>query len=131
MKRNYLLITALIAITVFGAGCSKEESSTIEDSNELKVTTNIIEPSTKSIITEFSSSTIGVYVDDILEKYYICEENDDDGTYNPTTNSIATVSTGDNFVTVNPSISITADATVYAWYPATADELENPTSFQQ
>ena len=85
--------------------CSKEEGS-----NELKVTTNIVKPSTKAILTEFSGSTIGVFVAG-------------------TSNSTATVSTGANAVTVSPPISIDASTTVYAYYPATKkDELTSPTS---
>ena len=106
----------MIAVTVFGAGCSKEESSVVKDSNELKVTTNIVKPSTKSTVSSFNNSTIGIYVDDDADKY------------TPSTNSIAIVSNGDNSVIVKPSIYINADATVYAWYPAKTGELANPTS---
>ena len=104
-KKNYLLMIALITVTFFGAGCSKEE----EGSNELKVTTNVTKSLTKSMVSEFSGSTIGVFVEGI-------------------SNSTATVSTGANAVAVTPSIPITADATVYAWYPATGGEITNPTS---
>ena len=106
MKKNYLLMIALITVTFFGAGCSKEE----EGSNELKVTTNVTKSLTKSMVSEFSGSTIGVFVAGISE------------------NSTAIVSTGANAVAVTPSIPITADATVYAWYPATGGEITNPTS---
>jgi len=114
MKRNYLLMIVLIVVTVFGAGCTKEESSAIEGYSELKVTTNIVEsstvkPSTKAILTEFSGSTIGVFVAG-------------------TSNSTATVSTGANAVTVDPSIPINGSTTVYAYYPATGGEITNPTS---
>ena len=124
MKRNYLLIIALIAVTVFGAGCSKEESSAIEGSCELKVTTNIVKPSTKSMVSSFTSSTIGIFVDDAEVT---------GTTYNYLTeNSTASITTGANSVTVTPSIPITADATVYAWYPTTTTEtvpeLTSPTS---
>ena len=124
MKRNYLLIIALISVTVFGAGCSKEESSAIEGSCELKVTTNIVKPSTKSMVSSFTSSTIGIFVDDAEVT---------GTTYNYLTeNSTASITTGANSVTVTPSIPITADATVYAWYPTTTTEtvpeLTSPTS---
>ena len=116
MKRKYLLMIALVVVIVFGAGCSKEESSVMEDSNELKITTSIVKSLTKSIVSSFSDDIIGIYVDDAAD------------VYNPSTSSKATVSVGSNSATPSPAIYINADAKVYAWYPATADELTSPTS---
>ncbi|MGE4585833.1 MAG: fimbrillin family protein [Mangrovibacterium sp.] len=121
MKKNYLLGTAMAAVIAFGTGCSDEEIPGENNSTgELQITANIERTNsgvpTRSVVTDFSNSTIGVYVDDAA------------GAYSPTTNSTASVSTGSNSVTPTPSVYINADATVYAWYPATADELTNPTS---
>ncbi|MFA7115880.1 MAG: fimbrillin family protein [Bacteroidales bacterium] len=120
MKKNYLLMTALIVIMILGAGCSKGKINGEENpTGELKITTNMednnVSP-TKSLVTDFSNNTIGVFVDDVAN------------VYKPTTNSTAIVSTGTNSVIPFPSIYINPDATVYSWYPATADELTAPDS---
>jgi len=106
---------ALVAIMTLGAACSKEEKDL---STSLKVTTNIADDNeaTRSVITSFSNSTIGVYVDD------------DSDIYSPTVNSIANIKTGASTVSPSPAIYINSEAKVYAWYPATEGELENPTS---
>jgi len=119
MKKNYLLMIALVAIVVLGAACSKDETSQEKDvTANLKITTNISEAyqATRSVVTSFSNSTIGVFVD------YAS------GIYNPTVNSIANVTTGGSTVSPTPAIYINADAKVYAWYPASENELENPAS---
>jgi len=101
---------ALVAVTVLGTGCFDRNNEILED---LKITTNIVEPFTnKSVVSSFSSSTIGVYIDD--------------GYYNLVINSTASVSTDENTVTPVPLIKIYLDATVYAWYPATVEELSYP-----
>jgi len=115
MKNNYVLMIAIVAVMILGAGCSKDDD---EYSNaDLTVKTNISKYElTKSITTAFDNSVIGVYVDDV------------DGVYNPTTNSTASVTTGGASITPSPSITINEDATVYAWFPATENELTNPES---
>jgi len=120
MKKNYLLMITLVAVTFLGAGCSKEESSVVKDSNELKITTNIVKPLTKSIVSSFSGSVIGVYVDDVAGANYA------DNVYHPTTNSTATINAGTNSANPSPSIYINTDAKVYAWYPAIVNELSFP-----
>ncbi len=71
---------------------------------------------TKSEINTFSNSTIGVFVDD------------EDGYYSPVTNSIAVVTSGSVTAAPSPDIFINAPAKVYAYYPASSNELVNPTS---
>ncbi|MFA7115882.1 MAG: fimbrillin family protein [Bacteroidales bacterium] len=111
-------MTALVVIMILGAGCSKGKIIGEENlTGELKITTNMednnVSP-TKSLVTDFSNNTIGVFVDDVAN------------VYNPKINSTAIVSTGTNSVIPFPSIYINPDATVYSWYPATADELTYP-----
>ena len=117
MKKNYSLMMAFAAVMILGAGCSKEKTS-VENTDNLVITTNINAnyEATKAVTTSFAGSTIGVFVDDAAD------------IYSPTTNSIAEVSTGDNSVEPSPAININADATVYAWYPATTEELSDPSS---
>ena len=124
MKKNYLLGAVMAAIMIIWAGCSKENIPGEEDSaGDLKVTTNIavlkqVVP-TRSVVTDFVDKTAGIYVDD------------EDGLYNPSTNSTITGTTdisNGSAVTPLPLISIDADAMVYAWYPATVNELTNPNS---
>ena len=119
MKNNYLVMIALITIMFFGAGCSTKTRLGDEDSNScLKIRANITDDdkSSKAVVTSPSNITIGVYVDDT------------DGVYNPETNSTAYIGTGTNSVTASPFIYINADANVYAYYPATANELTNPSN---
>jgi hypothetical protein len=116
MKKNYLALAAITAL-VF-SGCSKENSGNNDGSLKItaQIETNTDGTGTKSEVSSFSSSVIGVFVDDA------------NGAYSPSYNSTATVSSGTNSVTPTPSVYINADATVYAYYPATASEIENPAS---
>ncbi|MGE4585832.1 MAG: hypothetical protein AB7D05_00655, partial [Mangrovibacterium sp.] len=73
MKKGkiYLLMTALAAIIIFGAGCSEDDHPGEENSTgELKITATIAgissDVSTRSVVTgeSFSNnSTIGIFVD--------------------------------------------------------------------
>ena len=115
MRKNLFILTAVVSAVIF-CGCSKDNSN--DSGGQLSITTNV-KPSTdgsftKSPISSFSSSTIGVFVSGAA--------------YSPTANSTAAVSSGSNTVSPTPSIYINADATVYGYYPATASELTNPTS---
>jgi len=107
-KKIYLLMIALVAVTVFGAGCHNKDEMFY-----VTVTTNIAEPVTnKSFVSSFSSSTIGVYA---INYYNVVLSS-----------STAIVSTGDNAVSPFPNIKVSVESTVYAWYPATAEELSYP-----
>ena len=117
MKKTRLLQAALLVVIL--TGCSGEDvpGTDISGETELKVTANIEgnDISTRSVVERFSSSDIGVYVDD------------DAGVYGPAENSTASVTTGSSdLVAPSPSIYINADATVYAFYPAST--LSNPVS---
>ena len=106
---------AVVSAVIF-CGCSKDNSN--GSGGQLSITTNV-KPSadgsfTKSAVSSFSSSTIGVFVGGAA--------------YSPTSNSTAVVSSGSNTISPTPSIYINADAMVYGYYPAAASELTNPTS---
>ena len=115
MRKNLFILMAVVSAVIF-CGCSKDNSN--GSGGQLSITTNV-KPSadgsfTKSAVSSFSSSTIGVFVGGAA--------------YSPTSNSTAVVSSGTNTVSPTPSIYINADAMVYGYYPAAASELTNPTS---
>jgi hypothetical protein len=113
MEKNYVKAAASVAVlAAVVMGCSKVSEETSGEA--LKVSANVME--TKSEMANFSSSVIGVYVDDANDAY------------SPAKNSTATVSSGSTGVATSPAININAAATVYGYYPAVADELTNPDS---
>ncbi|MCI1780156.1 MAG: fimbrillin family protein [Bacteroidales bacterium] len=114
MKLKIMILTVLVGTVAF-YGCSKDNVRSEE--GPLSVRANIAKNTisvTKSDVTSFSNSTIGVFVDDAA------------GAYSPEKNSTASVNTGDNSVSPSPEIYINANASVYAYYPAAADELTSP-----
>jgi hypothetical protein len=112
MKKTYFLATIMAASLL--AACTGSETTLEESDEALNVTASIGETSTgvstRSLTTAFSGSTIGVFV-------------------YPTTStagsSICSVTTGgsSSFTPSDPSIYINAAATVYAFYPATAEVI--------
>lgn len=120
MKKNLFLLVATFSVLL--TSCVKNEMiADYGDQESLLVKASISSNDqegvkTRSAVATFSTSVIGLFVDDVA------------GDYAPTKNSIATVSSGANTATTSPLIYINAAATVYAYYPAVADELSNPTS---
>ncbi len=111
------IINTAICITLLFALSGCRISDNLE---KLYVRAKISDPvasvRTKSEVNSFSNSTIGVFVDD------------EDGFYSPVTNSTAVVTSGSVTAAPSPDIYINTPAKVYAYYPASSNELENPTS---
>lgn len=114
MKKNVLFFVC-IAVILCLSGCR------INDDLQRLYVKAIISCSNDKTLTKaetnaFTSDSIGVYVDD------------EDGLYAPAVNSTAVVSSGRVTSAPGPDIFINAPATVYAYYPASANELNSPDS---
>jgi hypothetical protein len=108
MKKVYVLLAVLQALLL--AACSGEETNTTGTGEGLSVQASLGETqdgtvATRSLITTFSSNTIGVFVE---------------GTgYAPTTYSTCVVSASGTAQTPDPAIYLSASASVYGFYPIT------------
>jgi hypothetical protein len=113
MKKTNVALIALLTIFAL-SGCSNENLES-DDSGELKITASIDVTvnalSTRAAVSGFSSTPIGIFVDD-------ADQSTPTTAYTPTANTTATVTTGSpGSGTITSAIYLNAtSAKVYAYY---------------
>jgi hypothetical protein len=128
MKKTYVSLVALLAIFAL-TGCSSENVES-DDSGELKITASMdvtnSEVSTRAAVSSFSTTPIGIFVDDAT-----ADATDATLTtaYTPTANTTATVTTGSpGSGTITSAIYLNAtSAKVYAYYTGASAVGDVPT----